>query len=375
MPEAVELALARIDLLQDELSAAKANFAVMEKKRQNALSSARADQAKEIKDAIEQENIAFKAAKMNAEKDGTKFFNIFPNVEGALDALQTLVTAERARLIQLQKTPMRESIATSKDAARPPSLDAIKAATPDKKSNIQVGGEAFSDANQRIKIGTLNTTNGETYHDVTVTSITNGNIRFMHNNGIKTLSISVIMQDDSSRKLFESIKELEKQAQLEKEKSEKQTQLEKEKVDKENQIKQANLESQRITSYYRAMDLINAIKNKDPLTSTQLELLFSYGNLLDSQVKSLLGPPDYVIREIWTWQNRATSSITDKVERLDIKFNGGHIESWSIGSEKSHQRYFMDGYPQGYKETLKGEYETVIDSFNIRDMGRAITQP
>jgi hypothetical protein len=127
MPEAVDLALARIALLQDELSAAKANFAVIEKKRQNALSAARADQAKEIKVAIEQENVAFKAAKMNAEKDGTKFFNIFPNVKEALDALQELVTAEKARLTKLQ-IPMHDSVVASRDAARLLSLGSLKEA-------------------------------------------------------------------------------------------------------------------------------------------------------------------------------------------------------------------------------------------------------
>jgi hypothetical protein len=128
MPEAVELALARIDLLQDELSAAKANFAVIEKKRQNALSAARADQAKEIKDAIEQENVAFKAAKMNAEKDGTKFFNIFPNIKDALDALQAVANAEKIRLALLLQTPMRDSLVASRDAARLLSLGSLKEA-------------------------------------------------------------------------------------------------------------------------------------------------------------------------------------------------------------------------------------------------------
>jgi hypothetical protein len=128
MPEAVDLALAKIALLQDELSAAKANFSVIEKKRQNALSAARADQAKEIKDAIEQENVAFKAAKMNAEKDGTKFFNIFPNIKDALDALQAVANAEKIRLTLLLQTPMHDSLVASRDAARLLSLGSLKEA-------------------------------------------------------------------------------------------------------------------------------------------------------------------------------------------------------------------------------------------------------
>jgi hypothetical protein len=53
-----------------------------------------------------------------ASADGSKFFPVFQNNREALDALQELVTAEKTRLIQLQKTPMREGIAASKEASR-----------------------------------------------------------------------------------------------------------------------------------------------------------------------------------------------------------------------------------------------------------------
>lgn len=118
IPDAVDAALKSIDLLQVRLGVAKANFEIFDKRRQKILTNARADQAKELKDAIENDAALAKKAMTVASADGSKFFPVFQNNREALDALQALVTVERARLIQLQKTPMREGIAASGEASR-----------------------------------------------------------------------------------------------------------------------------------------------------------------------------------------------------------------------------------------------------------------
>lgn len=117
-PDAVEAALNSINLLQGKIGLANANFDIFEKRRQKTLANARADQAKELRDAIEKDAALAKKAMAAASADGSKFFPVFQNNREALDALQTLVTAEKARLIQLQKIPMREGIAASREASR-----------------------------------------------------------------------------------------------------------------------------------------------------------------------------------------------------------------------------------------------------------------
>lgn len=118
MPDAVDVALKEINLLQERLGVAKANFDIFDKRCQKTLDNTRADQAKELKDAIEKDAALAKKAMAVASADGSKFFPVFQNNREALDALQTLVTAEKARLIQLQKTPMREGIAAAGEASR-----------------------------------------------------------------------------------------------------------------------------------------------------------------------------------------------------------------------------------------------------------------
>ena len=118
IPDAVDAALKAIDLLQQRLTLAKTNFDIFDKRRQKTLANARADQAKELKDAFEKDAALAKKAMAAASVDGSKFFPVFQNNREALDALQALVTAEKARLIQLQKTSMREGIAASGEASR-----------------------------------------------------------------------------------------------------------------------------------------------------------------------------------------------------------------------------------------------------------------
>jgi hypothetical protein len=116
MPDAVDSALTEMDLLQVRINAAKANFDVVDKRLQKALEHAPADQAKEMKDSLEKDGALAKKAMAAATADGSKFFPVFQNNKDALDALQTLVATEKARLLQLQKTTMREGIAAAKKA-------------------------------------------------------------------------------------------------------------------------------------------------------------------------------------------------------------------------------------------------------------------
>lgn len=118
MPDAVDAALKAIDLLQEKLGVAKSNFDIIDKRCQKTLDNTRADQAKELKDAMEKDAALARKAMTTASADGSKFFPVFQNNKEALDALQALVTAEKARLIQLQKTSMREGVAASREASR-----------------------------------------------------------------------------------------------------------------------------------------------------------------------------------------------------------------------------------------------------------------
>jgi hypothetical protein len=118
IPDAIVLAQAQLDQLQDKLTLARTNFEIIDKRRQNALALVLADQAKEIKDALEKEKIAAKDAQLSATADGSKFFPIFQNTKESMDALQTLITAEKTRLAALQKIPMQEGINAADKCAR-----------------------------------------------------------------------------------------------------------------------------------------------------------------------------------------------------------------------------------------------------------------
>jgi hypothetical protein len=123
IPVAVKLALGQIDLLQEKLNTAKANFLIIDKRRQNALTIAMgdnglADQAKEIKGALEKEKTASKLAIDTATANGTKFFPIFQNTKESMDMLQTLITSEKLRLTALDKIPIKEGMAAAGQCSR-----------------------------------------------------------------------------------------------------------------------------------------------------------------------------------------------------------------------------------------------------------------
>jgi hypothetical protein len=118
MPDAADLALKQIALLQGNLNVAKANFAVIDKNRQGAIAVAPADQAKQLKDSIEKERLSAKASMAAATADGTKFFPVFQNNKEAMDALQALINAENTRLLHVQELPMRNGIKASEECAK-----------------------------------------------------------------------------------------------------------------------------------------------------------------------------------------------------------------------------------------------------------------
>lgn len=115
MPDAVGLALKQLDLLQSQVQLAKVNGVIELKRISNAIATARADEAKIMKGDLERDaNLAKEVAKA-AGADGTKFFPVFQKNKEALDALQAIITAERARLLQFQTTTMRQSISAAKE--------------------------------------------------------------------------------------------------------------------------------------------------------------------------------------------------------------------------------------------------------------------
>ena len=118
MPDAINLAQTQIDQLQEKLTLAKTNFEIIDKRRQKAISQAPADQAREIKDALENEKLEATNAQATATAAGSKFFPIFQNSKESMESLQTLIAAEKIRLTILQKIPMTEGMAASTQCAR-----------------------------------------------------------------------------------------------------------------------------------------------------------------------------------------------------------------------------------------------------------------
>ena len=118
MPDAIVLAHTQIDQLQDKLTLAKTNFEIIDKRRQKAIALSPADQAREIKDALQNEKLEAANALATATADGSKFFPIFQNSKESMDSLQTLIAAEKIRLTTLQKIPMTEGMAASTQCAR-----------------------------------------------------------------------------------------------------------------------------------------------------------------------------------------------------------------------------------------------------------------
>ncbi len=118
LPDAVDIALRQLDVLQQKVAAAKANFDVIDKKRQAEIAAAPPDQSKLMSDALAREELAAKTAIKKAETNGEKFFPIFGNSKEGLESLQALITKEKLRLTSLQKLPMRESVVAVKEANR-----------------------------------------------------------------------------------------------------------------------------------------------------------------------------------------------------------------------------------------------------------------
>ncbi|MFZ0434524.1 MAG: hypothetical protein WAL87_00915 [Chthoniobacterales bacterium] len=128
MPDAVAIALKQLDVLQAQIPVARANGEIELKNISNALVTARADEAKMLKDGLERDANIAKAAIKTAGVDGSKFFAIFQKSKEALDALQLLVAEERVRLSQFQITTMREGIAAAKEGIRMIREEKLKAA-------------------------------------------------------------------------------------------------------------------------------------------------------------------------------------------------------------------------------------------------------
>ena len=117
MPDAVSLALQQLQQLQSQLATAKANGEIELKNISNAIASARADEAKNMKDAMAQYENNAKASMASATADGSKFFPIFQKSKESIATLQALVLAERARISQFPLSTMREGIAAAKEGA------------------------------------------------------------------------------------------------------------------------------------------------------------------------------------------------------------------------------------------------------------------
>ena len=118
LPDAIIVALKQLDVLQDKLTQARINYDILDKKRQKAIALAPADQAKEIKDALDKDAALAKSSIIAAQSDGSKFFPVFPNNKEALEALKSLIDTERTRLLLLQKTPMRDGISATDEASK-----------------------------------------------------------------------------------------------------------------------------------------------------------------------------------------------------------------------------------------------------------------
>jgi hypothetical protein len=118
LPDAVDVAIEQLDLLQAKLTQALNNYDILEKKRQKAIALAPADQAKEIRSALDKDAALAKSSIAAAQSDGSKFYPVFPNNKEALEALKTLIETERTRFLALQKSPMRDGINAADEASK-----------------------------------------------------------------------------------------------------------------------------------------------------------------------------------------------------------------------------------------------------------------
>lgn len=128
MPDAVTLALQQLQQLHSQLAVAKVNGEMELKNISNAIAAARADEAKNMKDGMVQYENTAKASMAAAAADGSKFFPVFQKSKESINALQTLVSAERTRLTQFPLSAMREGIAAAKEGFRMINAEKIKEA-------------------------------------------------------------------------------------------------------------------------------------------------------------------------------------------------------------------------------------------------------
>lgn len=118
MPAAVDGALTQLDRLQSQISAARVNGEISMKNLSNAISAARADEAKQMKDAVDRDTASIKAMMKSSADNGTKFFPVYQSNKESLDALQALVISEKNRISQLKKIPMRDGIAAATECRK-----------------------------------------------------------------------------------------------------------------------------------------------------------------------------------------------------------------------------------------------------------------
>ena len=131
MPDAVTSALQQLQQLQQKLNAAKASVDNKLKNFSNsvaALEKTRADEAKIMKDDLVRRENNAKASIATATADGSKFFAVCETSKESLNALQTLILAEQARLNQFSLSTMREGIAAAKEGLRMIKAEKIKEA-------------------------------------------------------------------------------------------------------------------------------------------------------------------------------------------------------------------------------------------------------
>lgn len=145
-------------------------------------------------------------------------------------------------------------------------------------------------ADEPIKLESLTTTDGTKYSNVTVTKITGDTIRFMHSDGINSVSINIVKKDPSSMQLFEKVEQLAKQDQLIKEKRE-----------HEERANQLRIQEQQANEMQSIRQLI--AENK-PIKIDIWKKLLEGKDM--SQVRDLLGPPNNVTDTALSWMGQTT---------------------------------------------------------------------
>lgn len=139
---------------------------------------------------------------------------------------------------------------------------------------------------ENIPIEKITTLDGETYTNVTVTSISEDKIRFIYSDGIKSMPISKINSDAFSAKIFNCISEMAKQSRLANDKMARDNQIAKEK----HYLAIGNLVLDEVRKLRSKGDYIRQkLLNKE---FSDIELSNELEGMSPTDVKILLGPPD-----------------------------------------------------------------------------------